>query len=48
MTELNYSVSMQFLKGLLRDGLLSQEEYEAADRVLVERYKPLLASALCQ
>ena len=46
MNELNYSVSMQFLKGLLRDGLLSQEEYEAADRVL--RYKPLLASALCQ
>lgn len=44
MNELNYSVSVRFLKGLLRDGLLSDEEYEAANRVLLKRYKPLLAS----
>lgn len=44
MNELNYSISMRFLKGLLRDGLFSDEEYETAHRVLLKRYKPLLAS----
>jgi|GEM_PF-5975538 len=44
MNELNYSVSVRFLKGLLCDGLLSDVEYEAAHRVLLKRYKPLLAS----
>lgn len=47
MNELNYSISVRFLRGLLRDGLLSDAEYEAAHTVLLKRYKPLLASGKC-
>ncbi len=48
MNELHYSISVRFLKGLLRDGLLSEKEYEAAHGVLLRWYKPLMAPVRCK
>jgi len=39
--ELRYVIAWSILKKLLLDGLLAQEEYDAAHRIVAEQYCPL-------
>jgi hypothetical protein len=43
--ELRYAIAWTILKKLLLDGLITQEEYDAAHRIVAEQYCPL---AVCR
>lgn len=44
VNEVKYKMALGFLKKLLKQEKISQEEFETAQRYIAEKYKPLLAA----
>ncbi len=41
-----YQMSACLAESMLEEGIISQEEYQQADRALLEKYKPVLGTLL--
>lgn len=41
-----YLVSRSVAKSMLREGIISEEEYEEIDIILLEKYRPVLGTLL--
>lgn len=44
--EMQYQVAIQAAKSLLKSGAISEEEYRQIDTILLEKYRPTLATLL--
>ena len=44
--ELRYRVSLSVAKSMLKEGVISQEEYQQIDTILLEKYRPTLGTLL--
>lgn len=44
--EVQYQLAMYFVKKLRSDGMIFDEEYKKADRILLEKYKPVISMLL--
>jgi hypothetical protein len=44
--EMQYQVAIQVAKSLLKSGAISKEEYRQIDTILLEKYRPTLATLL--
>lgn len=42
--EARYQASLSIAKALLRQGLISQDEYKTVDAFLLDKYRPVLGS----
>ncbi len=41
-SQLMYSVTMAIVRKSLKEGIITQEEYDAADRLMREKYTPVI------
>lgn len=46
--EKRYQVAISMAKALLEKGLLTQEEYDVIDTILLEKFKPALGTLLAE
>lgn len=44
--EMQYQIAIQAAKSLLKNGAISEEEYRQIDTILLEKYRPTLATLL--
>ena len=42
-SQMMYSVTMAIVRKSLKEGVITQEEYDAADRLMREKYTPVMA-----
>ena len=42
--EAKYQATMKLIKKMLSQGLITMKEYEEADKIFLEKYKPLLGA----
>lgn len=41
-SQMMYSVTMAIVRKSLKEGVITQEEYDAADRLMREKYTPVM------
>ncbi len=41
-SQLMYSVTMAIVRKSLKEGVITQEEYDAADKLMQEKYAPVI------
>jgi hypothetical protein len=45
-SEMNYQVTMSYVRQLKENGTISNEEYRQIDTIMLEKYRPVLGTLL--